>query len=270
MQEIIDAHHGRAFGVAGDSICAEFPSIVEAIRCSVEIQHEIADRNAGVDEDKRMQLRIGVNLGDVIAEGDGLFGTGVNVAARLGQFAEPGGVCVSQTVYDQVRKIVEIHFQDIGEVHLKNIEEPVRVYRILSMPLPWFRRALRASRATGWSASPQQRSCFWPRLPVWPTSPIPPRCETPSSGTPILPEQPSIGILPFDDLGPNGDQQYLADGITEELITGLAKFPDLLIVAGASASTDDNGARNIRQLGKDLNIRYVVRGSLQRSTRTSA
>ena len=134
VDEAIVALRGRVFSRAGDSVVAEFPSIVEAIRCAVEVQHEIADRNAAVHEDERMQFRIGVNLGDVIAEDNDLYGTGVNVAARLEQIAEPGGVCISQTVYDQVRRIVEMSFQDIGEIQLKNIAEPVRVYRILPGP----------------------------------------------------------------------------------------------------------------------------------------
>src|SRR5262245_37292145 len=116
VEYAISVHRGRVFSTAGDSIVAEFHSIVDAIRCAVEIQHEIADRNAEVPEDRRMQFRIGVNLGDVIAEEDALYGTGVNVAARLEQLAEPGGVCISQTVYDQVRKIVEMSFEDIGEI----------------------------------------------------------------------------------------------------------------------------------------------------------
>src|SRR4029079_4909353 len=140
VEESISAHHGHIFSSAGDGVVAEFPSIVEAIRCAVEIQNEIAERNDSVPGDERMQFRIGVNLGDVIAEDNNLYGTGVNVAARLEQLAEPGGICVSQTVYDQVRKIVEIPFQDIGERRLKNISDPVHVYRIVGEPLPWQRR----------------------------------------------------------------------------------------------------------------------------------
>ena len=136
----ISAHRGHVFSSAGDSVVAEFPSVVEAIRCGVEIQNEIAERNAAVPEDGRMQFRIGVNLGDVIAEENNLYGTGVNVAVRLEQLAEPGGICLSQTVYDQVRKSVEIPFEDIGEHRLKNIAEPVHVYRILPSPLPWLKR----------------------------------------------------------------------------------------------------------------------------------
>jgi class 3 adenylate cyclase len=134
VEEAIAAHRGHSLSWAGDGVVAEFPSVVEAIRCAAEIQDEIAERNADLPEDQRMQFRIGVNLGDVIAEGDRLYGTGVNVAVRLQQLAEPGGIFVSQTVYDQVRKIVGIPFEDVGERHLKNITDPVHVYRILPAP----------------------------------------------------------------------------------------------------------------------------------------
>ena len=140
------------FSSTGDGVVAEFPSIVEAIRCAIEIQNEIAERNSSVPEKQQMQFRIGVNLGDVIAEDNNLYGTGVNVAVRLEQLAEPGGICISQTVYDQVRKIVEIPFEDIGERHLKNIAEPIHVYRILPSPLPWLKR-LFSRRGLVWGFS---------------------------------------------------------------------------------------------------------------------
>jgi len=146
VEESIAAHKGHIFTRAGDGVVAEFPSVVEAIRCAIEIQNEIGVRNASVPETERMQFRIGVNLGDVISEDNNWYGTGVNVAARLEQLAEPGGICISQTVYDQVRKIVEIPFQDIGEHRLKNIADPVHVYRVLPTPLPWYHRLLSHSK----------------------------------------------------------------------------------------------------------------------------
>ena len=141
-EESVAAHRGHIFSSAGDGLVAEFPSIVEAIRCAIEIQNEIAERNAAVPEDERMQFRIGVNLGDVVVEENNLYGTGVNVAVRLEQLAEPGGICISQTVYDQVRKIVEIPFEDIGERRLKNIADPIHVYRVRTAPLPWLKGAV--------------------------------------------------------------------------------------------------------------------------------
>jgi adenylate cyclase len=266
VEESISAHRGHIFSTAGDGVVAEFPSIVEAIRCAVEIQNEIAERNASVPEKQQMQFRIGVNLGDVIAEDNNLYGTGVNVAARLEQLAEPGGVCISQTVYDQVRKIVEIPFEDIGERRLKNIAEPIHVYRIVPSPVPWVgrlfsRRALgrRFSAAAGVALLllAIAGGAFYLRQPaaLWDTV----------LGDASLPERPTIAILPFDDMSATHDQQYLADGITEELITGLAKFPELIVMSRNATLTYKDKPVDSRQVGKDLSVRYVVAGSVQRS-----
>ena len=270
LEESISAHRGHIFSSAGDGVVAEFPSVVEAIRCAVEIQNEIAERNASVSEDGRMQLRIGVNLGDVIAEDNNLYGTGVNVAVRLEQLAEPGGICISQTVYDQVRKIVEIPFEDIGEHRLKNIAEPVHVYRILPSPSPWLKRLFSHTnihrRRLGVAAGvfllllAVAAGAFYLRQPaaLWTTL-------LGDAGGLSLPENPAIAVLPFDDMSATHDQQYLADGITEELITGLAKFPEFLVMARNSILAYKDKPKDIRQVGRDLNVRYVVEGSIQRS-----
>ena len=267
VEESISAHKGHIFSSAGDSVVAEFPSIVEAIRCAVEIQNEIAERNASVPEAELMRFRIGVNLGDVIAEENNLYGSGVNVAVRLEQLAEPGGICISQTVYDQVRKIIEIPFQDIGERRLKNIADPVHVYRILPSPLPWLNRFLsRTWRSPRFSVAAGAlllllaagAGAFYLRQPaaLW---------DAVLGDGGALSEHPAIAVLPFDDMSATHDQQYLADGITEELITGLAKFPELLVMARNSTFTYKDKPTDIRQVGKDLNVRYVVEGSIQRS-----
>ena len=271
VEEFIAAHRGHVFSSAGDGVVAEFPSVVEAIRCGVEIQNEIAERNASVPEDGRMQFRIGVNLGDVIAEENNLYGTGVNVAVRLEQLAEPGGICISQTVYDQVRKIVEIPFEDIGEHRLKNIAEPVHVYRILPSPLPWLKRLFSRTnihrRRLGVAAgvlllllAVAAAGAFYLRQPaaLWDTF-------LGDKGGLSLPEHAVIAVLPFNDMSATHDQQYLADGIAEELITGLAKFPDLIVMARNSTFTYKDKPTDVRQVGKDLNVRYVVEGSIQRS-----
>jgi adenylate cyclase len=262
VEESISAHRGHVFSSAGDGVVAEFPSIVEAIRCAVEIQNEIAERNASVPEKQQMQFRIGVNLGDVIAEDNNLYGTGVNVAVRLEQLAEPGGVCISQTVYDQVRKIVEIPFEDLGERRLKNIAEPIHVYRILPSPLPWLshgglvRRfgavagvALLLLTMAGGAFYLRQPAALWDAL----------------VGDGSLTEHPAIAVLPFADMSATHDQQYLADGITEELTTGLAKFPELIVMSRNATLPYKDKPIDSRQVGKDLSVRYVVGGSLQRS-----
>jgi adenylate cyclase len=213
-----------------------------------------------------MQFRIGVNLGDVIAEGDRLYGTGVNVAVRLQQLAEAGGIFISQTVYDQVRKIVGIPFEDVGERHLKNITDPVHVYRILPAPptpLHTFLWRIRRSPGLGAAAAVavllvvlggsfllRQPAALWdPLLGV----------------RGALPENPSIAVLPFQDMSATRDQQYLADGITEELIMGLAKFPDFVVMARNSTFTYKDKPTDVRQVGRDLNVRYVLEGSIQRA-----
>ena len=238
VEESISAHKGHVFSSAGDSVVAEFPSIVEAIRCAVEIQNEIAERNASVPKNAQMQFRIGVNLGDVIAEENNLYGTGVNVAVRLEQLADAGGICISQTVYDQIRKIVEMPFEDIGERRLKNIAEPVHVYRILPSPLPWLKRLLLRTqdrRRLGVAAGvllmllAVAAGAFYLRQPaaLW---------DGILDGRASLPEHPAIAVLPFSDMSATHDQQYLADGITEELITGLAKFPELIVMSRNATS----------------------------------
>ena len=266
VEESISAHRGHIFSSAGDGVVAEFPSIVEAIRCAVEIQNEIAERNASVPDKQQMQFRIGVNLGDVIAEDNNLYGTGVNVAVRLEQLAEPGGICISQTVYDQVRKIVEIPFEDIGERRLKNIAEPIHVYRILPSPLPGLKRLFsRRGLVWGFSAAAgvallllaMAEGAFYLRQPaaLWDAL----------VGDGSLTEHPAIAILPFADMSATHDQQYLADGITEELTTGLAKFPELIVMSRNSTLTYKDKPTDTRQVGKDLNVRYLIEGSVQRA-----
>ena len=270
LEEFISAHRGHVFSSAGDGVVAEFPSIVEAIRCAVEIQNEIAERNSSVPEKQQMQFRIGVNLGDVIAEENNLYGTGVNVAVRLEQLAEPGGICLSQTVYDQVRKIVEIPFEDIGDHRLKNIAEPVHVYRILPGPSPpWLKRlfsraSIRRQRfgvATGvllLLLAVAAAGAFYLRQPavLW---------DALLGGGLSLPEHAAIAVLPFNDMSSTHDQQYLADGITEDLTTGLAKFPELIVMSRNATLTYKDKPTDARQVGKDLNVRYLIEGSVQRA-----
>ena len=266
VEESIAAHKGHIFSSAGDGVVAEFPSIIEAIRCAVEIQNEIAERNSSVPEKQQMQFRIGVNLGDVIAEDNNLYGTGVNVAVRLEQLAEPGGIFLSQTVYDQVRKIVEIPFEDVGERRLKNIAEPIHVYRILPSPLPWLKKVLSPAgirQSFGVAASVAllflavAAGAFYLRQPaaLWDAL----------IGDGSLTEHPAIAVLPFADMSPTHDQQYLADGITEELTTGLAKFPELIVMSRNSTLTYKDKPTDTRQVGKDLNVRYLIDGSVQRA-----
>jgi adenylate cyclase len=262
VDEAIVAHRGRVFSRAGDSVVAEFPSIVEAIRCAVEIQHEISDRNAAVPEDRRMQFRIGVNIGDVIAEENDLYGTGVNVAARLEQLAEPGGVCISQPVYDQVRKIVEMSFQDIGEIHLKNIAEPVRVYRVLQGPLSQSKRFFsnkRIPKRLGAVAAGAlllvTGAIYFERTPdTW--------RNTFLAGSVLHTDKPSIAVLPFKS--DKADEDYFSDGMTQEITAELGRFKHLFVIASNSAFTYKSKSAKAQDIGRDLGVKYLLDGSVQR------
>ena len=259
VEAAIAAHKGHIFSSAGDGLVAEFPSIVEAIRCAVEIQNEIATRNASVPENERMQFRIGVNLGDVIVEDNNLYGSGVNVAVRLEQLAEPGGICISQTVYDQVRKIVEIPFEDMGERRLKNIAEPVHVYRILPAPLPWFNRLLsrsnihlRRSRiapliffllifavAVGASYYLRQPATLWSRL------------------LSDFPKGAAIAVLPFVSMGDDPAQKSFSSGLTDDIMTELSRWRDRRVVEYQGKAVD------VRDIGRELGVRYVLTGTVK-------
>jgi adenylate cyclase len=188
----IEEHRGRTVKNTGDGLLAEFASVVDAVRCAVEMQHGMADRNAGIQPEKRIEFRVGINLGDVIVEAEDIFGDGVNIAARLEALAEPGGVLVSNTVHDQVRDRLLLAFEDLGEQQVKNIARPVRVYRVrdravsIAQPLP---------------ASP-------PPLP--------------------LPDKPSIAVLPFQNMSGDPEQEYFVDGMVEEIIFSNRYFSDVL------------------------------------------
>ena len=235
-REVIDAlvatHRGRVFGSAGDSVVAEFASPVEAVRCAVEIQEKIDKRNADRPEERRMRYRIGVNLGDVMVAGDNLLGDGVNVAARLEGLAEPGGVYVSGAVYEQVRRTVPLGFEDLGERPMKNIAQPVQVYRV------------RMDVAGGSTAALDTDA-------------------KPSAAR--LPAKPSIAVLPFENIGGDPKESYFADGITEDLITELSRFQELFVIARNSAFIYKGKAVKVQEVGRELNVRYVLEGSVRKA-----
>jgi adenylate cyclase len=232
IDELIARHHGRIFGTAGDSVIAEFASAVEAVRCAAAIQQENQRRNADSREPRRMLFRVGVNLGDVMVGGDDLFGDGVNVAARLESMAEPGGICISSAVYDQIRNKVDLAFDDLGERLLKNIGYPVRVF------------GLRHDRGDEPGRVPEQRAA------------------TAASRPSAL---PSIAVLPFTNMGGDPEQDYFADGLTEDLITELSRFQELRVVARNSVMTYKGKAVRVQEVGHDLAVRYVLEGSVRRA-----
>lgn len=230
--EIIDpaltSYDGRMVKLMGDGALLEFASVVDAVGCSVAIQREMAARNVDTPDETRIQLRIGVNLGDVIVEGSDLYGDGVNIAARLEGLAKPGEVYLSGDAYRQARGKVDLEFEDLGDFAVKNIPEPVRVYRAATGA-----RAESISRNTGSSLA--------------------------------LPHKPSIAVLPFDNMSQDHDQNYFADGITEDLITALSKIHWFFVIARNSTFTYKGKAVNVTQVGRDLGVRYVLEGSVRKA-----
>ena len=233
VESKIRDHRGRIVKKTGDGLLAEFPSVVDAVRCAIEVQAGMAERSASTEPDKRIEFRIGINLGDVIVEEGDIFGDGVNVAARLEALAEPGGVCVSRVVRDQVRDRLDYTFEDRGEQNVKNIARPVRVY------------ALRAEAATRLLA---------PSVPS----------TTPHLQPSVAPRL-SIVVLPFTNLSDDLQQQYFADGITEDLTTDLSRIPHMFVISRSTAFTYRNKPIDTKQIGRELGVRYVLEGSVRRS-----
>jgi len=224
----IAEHKGRIVKTTGDGMLVEFPSVVDAVRCAVEIQEGMTERNAEVQEARRIEFRIGINLGDVIVEGDDLYGDGVNIAARVEALADAGGVFVSNTVHDHVRDRLPYVFEDLGEQQVKNITRPVRVYRI---------RDARAATA--------------PSAPAPPTLP--------------LPDKPSIAVLPFANMSGDTEQEYFVDGMVEEIITALSRLRWLFVIARNSSFTYKGQAVDVKRVGRELGVRYVLEGSVRKA-----
>jgi adenylate cyclase len=231
-RELVDPkiaeHRGRIVKTTGDGMLVEFASVVDAVRCAVEVQQAMPERNTGVAADNRIELRIGINLGDVIVEPDDLYGDGVNIAARIEALADAGGVFVSNTVYDQIRDRLPFVFEDLGEQQVKNIARPVRVYRV---------------RDTGAAKSPLAST-----RPVLP-----------------LPDKPSIAVLPFQNMSGDPEQDYFADGMVEEIITALSRIRWLFVIARNSSFTYKGQAVDVKQVGRELGVRYVLEGSVRKA-----
>jgi TolB-like protein len=235
LEPKISEHRGRTVKNTGDGLLAEFASVVDAVRCAAEVQCGMIDREPGVPDKRRIRFRIAVNLGDVIAEDNDIFGDGVNVAARLEALAEPGGICVSRVVRDQVRDKLPYVFEDLGEQNVKNIARPVRVYAL----------------------SPEAVADL-------PASSMPP-APAPSISQPSSAPRLSIVVLPFANLGNDPEQQYFADGITEDLTTDLSRIADMLVISRNTAFTYQGKRVDTKQIGRELAVRYVLEGSVRRS-----
>jgi adenylate cyclase len=276
-RELVDSrigdHRGRIVKTTGDGLLVEFASVVDAVRCAVEIQHEMVKRNADVPPDRRIEFRIGINLGDIIIDESDIFGDGVNVAARLEALAKPGGICVSRMVRDQVRDKLDLAFEDMGEQQVKNITRPVRAYRVVidatgrisATAAPGRRRQVPrwaiAACIAGLVLGAVGAAAFWR---VYQPHRAPTAAGPPAT-PPTLPDKPSIAVLPFANLSGDPAQDYLADGLTDNLLDALAQNPGLFVIA-RNATLDYRGkAVAPRAVAKDLGVRYVLEGSVQKS-----
>ncbi|TCR87904.1 MULTISPECIES: adenylate/guanylate cyclase domain-containing protein [Rhizobium/Agrobacterium group] len=261
IQERVQAHNGRVFGGAGDSVIAAFHSPVEAMRCAVEIQHHIMRLDEKFSEDWRMLFRVGLNLGDVVVEQDNLLGDAVNVAARLEGLSEPGGICVSSSLYEQVKHLPDLGFQDLGSKRLKNIPVPVHVYSLKGISPGHSRR-----RVAAWGLAAAAMVLLASiAAPLW--WKYKPEIVGKGENTPqpLVAAQPSIAVLPLDNVSDDPRQDYFSDGITNDITSDLSKFSGLLVIAYNSASTFKDKPTKVQDIGKALSVRYLLEGTVQKT-----
>jgi TolB-like protein/class 3 adenylate cyclase len=273
MATLIKQHRGRIVDSPGDNVLAEFSSVVDAVQCAVAVQKEIQTRNAELSENRRMEFRIGINLGDVIDEDDRIYGDGVNIAARLEALADPGGICVSKTAFDQIETKLPLGYEYLGEQSVKNIPKPVGAYRVQMQP-----RVTVAGEDEKEKAVPVRRpktilvGCVALVLVIiagliWKFYFRKPSMEVASVRKMAypLPDKPSIAVLPFKNISGDPEQEYFSDGITEDLITDLSKISKLFVIARNSAFTYKGKSVKISQVAEELGVRYVLEGSVRRA-----
>ena len=272
MSTLIKQHRGRVVDSPGDNVLAEFSSVVDAVQCAVAVQNELQIRNAELSENRRMEFRIGINLGDVIDEEDRIYGDGVNVAARLEALADPGGICVSKTAFDQIETKLPLGYEYLGEQSVKNIPKPVGAYRVLMQPrvtvaekpidkkLPAIRRVpilVAAVALIGLAISVGIWQFYMSRPSVEPAS-------LEKMAFP-MPDKPSIAVLPFTNMSDDPKQEYFCDGMTEDLITDLSKISGLFVIARNSTFVYKGKPIKIRQVAEELGVRYVLEGSVRKA-----
>jgi TolB-like protein len=272
ITDLVKQYRGRVVDAPGDNILAEFSSVVDAVNCAVEIQRDLAERNAELEYNRKMEFRIGVNLGDVIEEDSRIYGDGVNIAARVESLAEAGGVCISGIAYNQVVNKLDLGYEDLGEHQVKNISTPIPVYRVLSFPGADAHRVVNAKETTKrkWRKTAITAAVvvvvvatlgFWQfylrRNSVEPAS-------VDKMAHP-LPDKPSIAVLAFDNLTGDPSQEYFSDGIAEEIITSLSKVDELFVIARNSSFSYKGKPVKIQQISEELGVRYVLEGSVRKS-----
>jgi len=274
MAKLIQQYRGRVVDSPGDNVLAEFGSVVDAVNCAVEVQRELAERNSELPPERQMEFRIGINLGDVIEEGERIYGDGVNIAARVEGLAEGGGICISGTVYDAIEAKLGLEYEYLGEQEVKNIDRPVRVYRVLSFPGAAAHRVVKAKKAVG----RKWRNVFLAiaailivgaAVATWHFSlrstPSPAEVAFVEKLAFPLPDKPSLAVLPFDNLSGDASQDYFSDGITESIITALSNVSNLFVIARNSTFTYKGKPVKVQQVAEELGVRYVLEGSVQRS-----
>jgi adenylate cyclase len=275
FSDLINQHRGRVVDSPGDNLLAEFASVVDAVQCAVAVQKELQARNAELPEDRRMRFRIGVNLGDVIEEGERIYGDGVNIAARLESLADPGGICISKTAFDHIESKLPLGYEFLGEQTVKNITKPVGAYRVVLEP-----RVTR-KKGTGFRGRGSGRRMavigvaavllaatgvgLW-QVFLKPPGPPPPVIEKadPQKMAFPLPDKPSIAVLPFVNMSDDPKQEYFSDGITDEIITALSKLSQILVIARNSTSTYKGKPTSAKEVSEALGVRYVLEGSVRR------
>jgi adenylate cyclase len=272
INDLVQQYRGRIVDSPGDNILAEFTSVVDAVNCAVEIQRDLAERNTELAYNRQMQFRIGVNLGDVIEDDDNIYGDGVNIAARVESLAEAGGICISGRAYDQVLNKLGLEYENLGEHEVKNISVPIRVYRVLSHPGAAAHRVVQAKETLGrrWrniTIFAALAVVIIGGLAYWQFYMRQPAME-PASVEKLafpLPDKPSIAVLAFDNLSGDPEQEYFSDGLSEEIINALSKSDRLFVIARNSSFTYKDKPVNVKQISRELGVRYVLEGSVRKS-----
>ena len=271
ISDLVQQYRGRIIDTPGDNILADFTSVVDAVNCAVEIQRELAERNAALPDNRKMQFRIGVNLGDVIDEDGRIYGDGVNIAARVESLAEAGGICISGRAHDQVENKLGLEYEDLGKHEVKNISRPIQVYRVLSYPGAAAHRVVQAKESLGrkWrkiGLSAAAIVIVTVALGIWQFYLRQPAVEpalVEKMAYP-LPEKPSIAVLPFDNMSGDPNQDYFCDGLTENMITALSKTPKMFVIARNSTFTYKGKAVKVNQIAEELGVQYVLEGSVRK------
>jgi len=275
LTSIIQQYRGKVVDTTGDNLLAEFVSVVDAVNCAVEIQRELSEKNTELSYERRMEFRIGINVGDVVEEQDRLYGDGVNIAARVEGLADAKGICISGRVFDQVENKLDFKYEYMGEQEVKNITKPVRVYRVLSRPGAAAHRVIKAKKAAGKSwrnfalvlvgilivaTAVLLGWNFYKRY-------VPSTTEITTEQQMVLelPDKPSIAVLPFDNMGGDREQEYFSDGMTDDLITDLSKVSGLFVIARNSVFTYKGKPVKVLQVAQELGVRYVLEGSVRRA-----